>query len=320
MLLLASLLLTGARADATVDLPLSADVRGREVTLGAVARVACDDDALRGQLEAFDLGYAPAPGYSRLLYGYRIEEEIERAFPGLDVQVSGERSVRVRPVVERIEAEALERAALRAVEAAAVGGDFAIRSRGDVAELLVPAGAEPARLVVKPLDAPLASGSVSVPVEVWVDGSPYRTRWAAFEVVEWQTVAVLAVDLPPGTVLEAAHFRMERITRQPGEAAAPLPVAALVGSATARGLRAGRAVTELDVHRPLAIVSGSQVYVEVRRGSVVARSLGAAIDSGSIGDRIRVTVQPSGREMRGVVAGRELVVIDLATTPNTTGR
>lgn len=315
--LLTTLLMASAPAplqdQVTVRLHMESLVRGREVTVSEVGVVTGANPALVTKITNHILSAAPAPGYSRLLYGYRIEEALERAYPSLDVLMAGERSVRISPVSERIAAEAIQGAARVAMEAAAELGDFEFDVMGAMNELFVPAGAEPARLIARLPSEGLKTGSVNVPVEIWVDGALYRTRWAAFAVTEWQTVPVLSTDLAPGTTLVPAHFKLERIARRPGENSEPLPVEAAAGSAAARALRAGQPVTDLDVHRPLAIVAGNQVYVEVRSQAVKARSLCVALDSGSVGDRIRVEILASGHEMRGVVTSRDLVVVEVGT-------
>ena len=61
-------------------------------------------------------------------------------------------------------------------------------------------------------------------------------------------------------------------------------------------------------------MAGNQVYVEVRSKAVKARSLCIAMDSGSIGDRIRLEILASGHEMRGVVMSRDLVVVEVGTS------
>ena len=297
----------------TLRVQVESLVRGREVTVSEVATVTGTNPELVQRVSSHVLSAAPAPGYSRLLYGYRIEQALERAFVDLDVVMTGERSVRIAPLSERIEVEAVQGAAQAAIEAAAQQGDFEFSPMGGLTEVYVPAGIQPARLVARAPSEGLKTGSVNVPVEIWVDDRLYRTRWVAFAVTEWQTVPVMATDVAPGTTLVPAHFVVERIARQPGQTTAPLPVEAAVGSSAARGLRAGQPLTDLDVHRPLAIVAGNQIYVEVRAASVTARSLCVALDSGSVGDRIRVELLSSGHEMRGVVKSRDMVVVEVSS-------
>ena len=60
-----------------IELPTEARVRGAELDVGSVAQVTGDDAAEVERVRAISLGYAPAPGYSRLLQVERIAREIQ---------------------------------------------------------------------------------------------------------------------------------------------------------------------------------------------------------------------------------------------------
>jgi hypothetical protein len=84
-MLLLSLFLGGV----TVTLHPQAKVRGTEIELGAVAAVSGEDAALVARVRGLRLGYAPAPGYSRLLLGERLRADLARTLPGTAVEVGG---------------------------------------------------------------------------------------------------------------------------------------------------------------------------------------------------------------------------------------
>ena len=86
---------------------------------------------------------------------------------------------------------------------------------------------------------------------------------------------------------------------------APLDPRATLGSVATRDIAAGELVTPLDVHRPAAVVLGSQLFLKVSRGAIEARVSVLALDSGAVGDRVRVKTLDSGKELTAFVTGRD---------------
>lgn len=296
---------------AVVVLPMEAYVTGREILLGEVAEVRSGDAELDRQLGAASLGYAPSPGYSRLIFHYRIEELIERRFEGLDLTVTGERSVRVWPKVEAVEEDAVRATVEAALRGSLAGRDVELAFVGLPPRLEIPAGSSAPRLQARFSEFNLEPGIVEVPVDVFVDEARYRTLRTQVELIEWQLVPVLERDVPAGQVLAATDFAMARVRATGAEHTAPLTMTMAHGAIAGRALRKGDPVRDLDVHRPLAVSIDQAVTVEVRRGAVVARSMGVALGSGSLGERVRVRLLETGREMRAVIQSRDSVVVDL---------
>jgi flagella basal body P-ring formation protein FlgA len=63
----------------------------------------------------------------------------------------------------------------------------------------------------------------------------------------------------------------------------------------------------------VVVKDGDTVFLDVRKGVVNARVGAVALQAGARGDRVRVALLGSQREMRGVVVSRELVQIDLTS-------
>jgi flagella basal body P-ring formation protein FlgA len=316
-LLLASallLLVGGAAGQASLSLPREAHVAGRQLSLGQVVRIEGPDLQQVERLRAYSLGYTPAPGFSRVLSAERLGQELARAFPGESLRFLGERHTRVWPATETITAAAQREAGAAALTDLQRGRTIEFLPLAEPADLAVPAGAEPARLVARLAGQNLASNAVEVSLEVYTDGALYRTLRLPYRAVEWVELPVLVRDVAPGETLSVQDFKLERLPKQPGQVT-PLTLAMAAGALSSRALRAGQPISAQDVHRPLAILAGNTLFVEVRRGSVAARSLGVALDSGSLGDRIRIQLAGSQREMRAVVQSRDLVVVSLDPEP-----
>lgn len=295
----------------TVVLPAEAEVSGTSLRLDDVASVLTADPALAAAVAATDLGYAPAPGYSRLLQNHQIGAELQRAHPHVAWVFKGERATRVWPAVERIAGDRLLEAASNALRLAARGRDIEFESAAPVTELVIPRSAAGARLEVEPQDARLTSGRLSVPVIVRLDGQAYRRVNTVWNVRVFQTLPVLVRSVVPGEVLSESLFETRRVLLDNLVGANPLPLASLRGATAARKLEANQPVNEQDIHRPVVIRAGEDLMVEIAKGAVSARVMGLAIGSGAVGDRISVRLVDTGREMLATVVSSEMARVEL---------
>ena len=306
-MILATLLLSGA----TVVLPMEASARGTELTLGEIAEVRCDDADLFRRLHELDLGYTPSPGYSRLLHAQRIRQEIERKLPGIEVSIVGQTACRVRPETVRIQPASLRTAVEAELSQTFAGHDVTYTLRDEITPVTVPAGTADPVLRVRLERREPKSGALSVPVQILVDGAPYRTVWTTWETARYETLPVLVRDVAAGEILRPSLVHNLRVLVKPGPRRKPLPGALLAGATAARDLKAGESITDLDVHRPTVVQAGDDLYLEVRKGAVSARVAVEALSSGAIGDRIRLRVISSNMEQSAVLISRDLARIDL---------
>jgi flagella basal body P-ring formation protein FlgA len=304
--MLASLFLSGV----TVVLPMEASARGTEVTLGEIAELRGDDAAEVARVAAVDLGYAPSPGFSRLLHAHRIAEELGRALPDVDVRFAGQTACRVRPEVETVGTDAIAAAVRAELERLYDGQDVTFAASQNLQPADVPLGTRPAELRVRVTDPLSSSGLVPVPVQVLVDGVPYKTLWTTWQAERWATMPVLARPLRSGETIQPFHLEPRRVKVQTGRAKA-LPASMLTGAVAARDLASGAPVTESDVHRPTVVQLGDTVTLEVRKGAVSARTSATALASASVGDRVRVRSLIGGQEHHALVVSRDVVRIDL---------
>lgn len=309
ILLLGKVLLGGA----TVTLPPEAKVRGTEVELGEVALISGLDGELVDRLRALELGYAPAPGFSRLITSEKIRAVLGHELPGLDIRVAGERACRVWPEVEEIRPEVIEEAA-RAELLRAFGGREASFTLKDPLPLVrVPLGGEGVgaeagegrALVARAPAGELHSGLLGVPVEILVDGLRYRTVWTSWRVEVWETRPVLARPVRAGEELRPELFERSRVRVGAEARPEPLDPATVLGSVARRDLAPGEPVTALDVHRPAAVTLGSTLFLRVKKGPIEARVSVLALETGSVGQRIRVKTIDSGQELLATIAGRD---------------
>jgi flagella basal body P-ring formation protein FlgA len=117
--------------------------------------------------------------------------------------------------------------------------------------------------------------------------------------------------LLPGDVL-----RVEDVMA--GAAVRPLPDAlpasqTVVGLEVKRRLTDGRVLTDRDVGPRSAVKSNTPVQVIWKAGGLSLELAGRALETGAIGDEIRVLNTMSSRTIRGVVVGDGMV--EMRSTP-----
>lgn len=298
---------------ARIVLPTEAQVSGTSILLGDIAEISGAPEEV-AQLAGFSLGYAPSPGYVRVLRGWRIEQTLERDIPGLDVEVAGSPAVRVHPITAAIEPQALLAAARAALAERFQGEDATLEPQGTIAPIEVPAGSSPPELKAIAANVRTAGGLATVPVRVLVDGELYRTVWTQWQIRLWETRPVLLRDVRAGEVIELAAIENRRVPLGSSRIGEAVPAGLLIGSVAARDLAVGATVDPRDVRRPLLIDAGDALFIAIRKGPITARVPVTALEAGALGDRVRVRTE-TGRELTATVAARNLVELDLSSAP-----
>ncbi len=307
MLTLCLLLVTGV----SVTLPAEARVASAEIRLGAIARVEGDDPVAVARVRELDLGYAPSPGYSRVLARWKIEQQAAEHLPGLTLSFAGEPAVRVRAEVRELAPLEVEEAARNALQRRLGNGNVRLTLLEPIPALSVPAGEGGLLLDAELPLQELAVGRVSVPVRVRIDGALYRTVWTTWQLEATRSLPVLVRDLPAGAPIgpDAVRFEQRRLEAPLG--GEPIDAAMLIGTVAARPLGAGAVLLERDVRRALLVRQNEQVQLEVHRGPIVARVGAVARQSGHHGASVRVMVPTTGREVTARVIGENLVQVVL---------
>lgn len=295
----------------TVTVPVEAKIKGTEIELGEVAQVTGLDGELVSKVRAFELGYAPAPGFSRLLTAERIRADLARAMPGVEVRVAGERACRVWPTVEEIPAKEIEDAARVQLELAFADQEASFTLREPIGEIKLPVGDRTRAIIGRKHSGELRSGVVGVPVELMVDGIRYRTVWTSWRVEVWETRDVLKRPVRAGEELAPEHFEPRRVKLE-GQSELPrVEPGQAVGAVAKHDLAAGTTVSSFDLHRPAAVTKGTTLYLRVKKGAIEARVAAVALDTGAVGQKIQVQAVESRQVLTATVTGRDACEIKL---------
>ena len=293
-----------------IELPTEARVRGAELDVGSVAQVTGDDAAEVERVRAISLGYAPAPGYSRLLQVERIAREIQAQAADVELSFTGARACRVWPQLENLPGRTVQAAARSELLRRLGGRDVTLELLQPVADLSVPLGSQAADVHAHIEPSDLQPGRVNVTVQVSVDGAVWRNVITSWRLQEWQLRPVLVREVLAGETLTPALIEHRRV---PVERTDTLHAGFLVGARLARSVPAGRALHAEDILREILVQRGAELFLEVRRGNVSARVRVTAEGDGARGDRIQVRLADSGRTLNATVLGRDLARIDMGT-------
>ena len=294
----------------TITLPAEAEITGTEITVGQVAQVTGDDAAEVERVLAASLGYAPAPGYTRVLLAPRIAHRLSREL-GEELTVVGADRCVVMPLSHRVTAAELRAKASSALTELLQGVDAHFEPSGALVDIEVPQAREAVVLRSSPRRPRALSGAWSVPVEVVLDGELYRTVWTSWNVELWERRQVLSIAVKSGQSLSPEHFVTRRVRVGSGAERHAVDAASLGQAVMLRDLPAGSIVSERDVRRLMVMKRGDLVGLEIRRGAVMVRAQAIVLQDGRVGDRIRVTCERTGKEVTAIVVSRELVELRL---------
>lgn len=286
----------------TVTLPLEASVDGSEITLGDIADIQGDVTSEVASLRDFNVGYAPAPGYSRVLQRWRLEQRVKRDLPGLTVNFLGESACRVWPRTAEISPEELEAAARAALIGELGGADVELSLHRELSPEVVPAGRESRRLVADRSGAALRSGTINVPIRVVIDDVKYRTVWVSFDATLYREMPVLRRPIPLGGKIEDGDLVLQRTAVEASFQGEPLTPEKLIGATARHALLTGRPVSSYDVTRESAVKEGETVTLEVKNGQVLVSTKVMCMTDGYVGDVVPIRTLATGKELTALVA------------------
>ncbi|MGD2016505.1 MAG: flagellar basal body P-ring formation chaperone FlgA [Planctomycetota bacterium] len=309
--MIATTLLLLCGSGVTVVLPAEAQSTGLEISVDEIAQVQGDDQDVVARIREASLGYAPAPGYHRTLRADLLHAALRRSFPEVDLTFAGSPRCVVSCATTTIDGATITAEASKALRASLAGADAEARPILDLPDLIVPAASSAPRLVVSHRPDLLFPGTQEVPVEIWIGERLYRTVRVRFTVTIWQRQAVLKQAVPAGTQLIPAMFKVVRTPVTTGGGLQTLELPELSGAVANRALAGGSPVQERDVKRVTLVKRGDLVQVVVRSGGVVVKDVGEAQSNGRMGERVRVVLRSSGRELLAVVRGAKSLEVKL---------
>lgn len=295
-------LLAGMRsALAAAGLKDIAVVSGDMLTLGDLF------DGLQEEQGGAVLGPAPQPGQDMVLNArtlYRIAVAMDVAWRPAG---TGDQVI-VRRAATTVSYGDLESGLKEALKNKGLEGDFVLSLNQGMPEIVLPSDYAP-RVEVASLrfdpqadkfDAVLAAPSADNPVKrLSVSGHVERMI----------PVPVLKNALRNGDIIGAADLDWIDLPARQVKAGTLLRAEDVTGMTPRRAAFAGKPLMEQDVERPKLVERGGSVTILFEDGPLVLSAKGRALQTGAMGDAVRVSNLSSNKTLQGVVTGGGEVTI-----------
>jgi len=258
------------------------------------------------------LGRAPAPGEKITVEAPQLAA-IARDF-GVDwrPRSGSERSVLQRPG-QAIAASLVTGCLLSALRAAGAPAD------GDVfmptfTPPMIGAGAT-ATLDASEVSYDLQSGRFTALVTIHDGEDDVPALRLSGQIVSMRDAATLAHRLAVGAVLTAEDVVPLRVRTAALQGVTPLLPHALIGMALKHEVSPGQPLTQSDVMRPVMVARGATVRMTLDTSGIALTAMGLALESGGIGENIRVQNPTSHAVVVGEVTGQNTVRVAPGTAP-----
>ena len=295
----------------TVTLPEQTKVSGTDMKLGDIAVVRGDDAELVEQIRGLNLGYAPAPGYHRTFRQWKLQQDVEEAFPGTEVAFAGSPVMRIFPETATISAGEIEIAARKAIGEIFAEQEIRVSMRGQLKDVQVPLGKNTRRLEVDLAGRRREAGAWSIPVRVMVDDVQYSTVWAPMQVEVFRNLPVLKRDVRMGEELGPADYSIERVLIAAGLSSQPVDGTPPFGALAAANLTAGNVLYEKDIKFALFVEKDAIAKLHARNGSVQVNVMVVVLEDGHLGDHVRVRSLSGDKEVTARVTGKGTLEFNL---------
>lgn len=303
-------------ASIRIELLPNVAVHHAQVTLGEIAHVSTQDLSTLQRLNALSLGSIARTGAAvhldreMLARWMRTRLGIET----VEISWSGSNASDIHFVVGELAGERIARHAVQALQAT-----FTKKSmRADIGvsqtprDITVPTGAIELR-VRRFSETSLMAKHQSAWVDIWVEGSFFRTVPVGLEVSVFAPAYVVTQNLSEGQTVDPAAFAVREVEWS-GRASLPLSVAdenaALsVGGRAAQALRlrrpvhAGETLTRAGVEAAPLVARGDYATLRTIQGAIELESRVEVLQDGSAGQAVRVKLPNASSAIIARVSG-----------------
>ncbi|HXG24386.1 MAG TPA: flagellar basal body P-ring formation chaperone FlgA, partial [Chthonomonadales bacterium] len=286
----------------TVTVRTTSEVAGRVFSLGEIAEIKGSDASLVKQLASVEVGTSPLPGLSRPLAPRDILARLRLSRIDMKrIALVCPSSVLVMRKGQELAAEEIIRVAagvLESTESRSEGcpTSYTYEPLPLPARLFIPAG----KREYQPGAPRVQAANALVPVTVLVDGTPAKTVEVAFKVRQTVQALVATKTLEAHTVLTADDVSVARVELPPGASIPLTDAQAVIGKRTTRRILQGQTLPVNAVENVPVIAAGAKVTAEVVVGGVRITAPAIARTAGAVGDRIRVFVTDTKKELQGI--------------------
>lgn len=269
------------------------DVTADVVTLG---------DIFDGVIEnaAYVLAPAPEPGKAKTLNANDLARVSEAFNLGWKPE-SGFEQVVIRRIANEIGKDAIEAALQDKLASLLNGRRFDMDVTGAVKIHLSPD--YPATVEADDVAYDLAKGEFRAVLSAPSSANPVVKKEVRGRLSALTRIPVLAADLRSGDVITDADITFIDAPARDVTSAVIVSKDRLIGMTPRRGVAAGKAITSADLVLPVAVRKGDAVTMTLKSGALQLTAQGKALESGAVGERVRIVNTASNQVVDAVVTG-----------------
>jgi len=280
---------------------------GSSVTLGDVADIASprvEDDSQILRLRAIPVAQSPKAGESSTIDGTQVLGRIQDA--GFDlsaIRYSLPREISVTRSFREISLNELEGAL-----SAFLGRN---PQQVDVKKIVVD---RPIRVPADTMGVEVVALSTTKPGHLGIDyKSVSSDEEARFQLKafadRWRMLPVATKPLKKGAVVEATDVQLVKVVDSNSSKDGVENLGDILGHVLSRDIGQGELFKASTLSIPPVITAGSGVTLVVRQGRLEVTATGTALDSGAVGQEIKVRNEGSKKVVSGKVEGPGAVVV-----------
>ena len=281
----------------------TSEVAGGIFTLGEIADFSGGDAELIRRLRAVEVGTSPLAGQSRSLFPGDIVVKLRAChLETTQVHLAAPPAMEIRRASVSLASAALVKAALDAAKPLLSElPDATLEAENPPQSLNLPTGKM--TLLSGACKGRPENGLIFVPIAIAVDGKPFQTVEIALRAHRMARVVVANRQLEPGDILSADDVSLAKIdVILSGKRGLTLTKEA-VGKRVKRRVLNDAALAANDLETPPAVLANTEITVQFFYGSVQVTALARTLQSGAVGDTIRVQMTDTRKELDVVITG-----------------
>lgn len=298
-----------SRAAAVVRILESAVVEGDDIRLEHVACIWGEPELVE-RLRHVYLGSAPLLGNERVLTAAVIPLRFRQAgiaTDGVELQSTENGIFTVKRLAEVVAGEQIAAAVRDALLAAAPPGTEATVIVEETEIVHVPVGAD-VEIEVNQLPA-LWHGTSTISVNIWVDGTRYKTIRVRAHVELYTWALVASQSIARGETLGVHNTELQKIPLQ--SHLRPVTSIDERGLRATRAIREGAIIEERFVEPVPDALKGHRVLIMAQTAGVTVSALGELLRDGYVGDLLPVRNLASGAQVYGRLIGPDQVQVEV---------
>ena len=319
IVLLCSIFLFGISGATASPLARSVRLEGRQsatvttsrITMGDVAEVwstrPSDDEAVIA-LRKLDLGISPEPGQRSEISGVQLVESLKRAGVNLEsISYRFPRTIAVERASRTLRIDEVQAAIEQYLRR--VGKEVDIRNIRLEREIAV----APGEAQFSVLPAASSGGShMNFDLTVRVPDAPEVRFQGIAQVSEWGEIPVAARGFAKGEVVGAHDITRARVNLSALPREAALDEAHIVGMQLEQGVNSGEFFRRDKLASPPVVSAGQKVVLLFKSTYFEASATGVALETGAVGDPVKVRNDASKRVVSGIAREPGLVEVTSA--------